>query len=381
VNPALAEWTRASAPENKVTSIQVDPALLRNSKRLILSDLFEKAATQQPPADPTASLQPEDQPVFQRLQTLVQKGQQPGQKADAVRQILALAETFPNSSLTPEILFQAALLEEEKSEQRVQSLYRVIQRDPQTLAARKSALALGETFFQMQDFPYALDAFKAYALAQGPGAAEPVFRFRVVNSLMRLRNYQGALDQLNGMEWSNASSRTVQKALDLKGECLAVLGRANDAVPLLRAFLLVYPDYELAAKVELTLGFCYEELRQINEAKTVYARIAQVYAADTFEAQIAQTRLASLGASLFGPEPAAPNSGNANKTSNANPGNVKHAAPRRVQEEIIQAQNALEGPGISGRPPVSTPEMLYAPPVLNAPETPNGPQGENLLDK
>ncbi len=381
VDPALAEWTRATAPENKVTSIQVDPALLSNSKRLILSNLFAETANQQSPSDSTL-LQPEDQLLFQRLKALAQKGQQ-GQKADAIVQIRAMADTFSNSPLVPEILFQAALLEEETSEQRIQSLYRVIQRDPKALAARKSLLVLGETFTLLQDFPYALDAFKAYALAQGPGATEPVFRLKVVNGLMRLRNYQGALDQLNGMEWNNATRRTVQKALDLKGECLVALGRANDALPLLRAFLQVYPDYALVSKVELTQGFCYEELRQMDEAKKVYEHIGQVYAADSFEALTAHSRLAALQTSLFGPEPAASNQDNTAKSNNPDTGKLKRATSQktRVREEDIQAQNALEGPGLSGRPPVSTPEMLYAPPVLNTPEEPTAPAGEDLLKK
>jgi len=373
VDPAVAEWVRASSPESAGASIPVDPALPENSKRLILSRIFADAALQSPASDPVASLQPEDQPLYQRIQVLTQKAQQ-GQKAEMVRQLAALAEAFPNSPLTPEILFRASLFQEETSEQRIQGFYRVIQRDPKTLAARKSALALAETFVKTQDFPYALDAFKAYALAQGPGVTQPVFHLQVATCLMRLRNYQGALDQLNGVEWGNASVRTLQKALDLKGECLAALGRAKEAQPLLRAFIQVYPDYALAAKVELTLGFCSEELNQMDEAKKVYGHLAQTYAPDSFEALTARSRLAVLQTSLFAAEPP--------KSNNPAAEEVKRATPKtHAPEENIQAQKRLEGPGESNRPPVSTPEMLYAPPVLNAPEKPEGPQGENLLGK
>jgi hypothetical protein len=378
VEPALSAWILATEPGHEVASLRLDPALLRKEKRVVLSDLFAQAASQTPPADPLASLEPADQALYQRLQALAQKGRQ-GQKADALLQMRAMAEMFANSPLAPEILLQAALLEEETSEQRIQGLYGVIQRDSKTLAARKSLLALGETFTLLQEFPYALDAYKAYALAQGPGASDPLFRLRVVDGLMRLQNYREALDQLNGTDWSKAARRVVQKALDLKGECLAALGRSNEAIPLLCAFRDTYPDYALAAKIELTLGFCYEEQRQTDEAQAVYARIAQVYAAETFEVRTARARLTALQTSLFAPAPAAP------ETSVPNPasGELKRATSqkRRVREEDIRAQNALEGPGVSGRPPVSTPEMLYAPPVLNVPAPPSGPQGENLLEQ
>jgi len=262
-----------------------------------LTEIVRQAASRPAPPEEGGQDRAAAAATMQHMQDALAKAEG-GDAPGARRDLLRLASRPSNARLAPKILLEAARLQTQHPERRLDELYRLVQKHPRSQWGKEALLDIGETQFTLGNHENALDAFQAYAMVGGRSSKRPDIRMKVVYSLLRLRRYEAALPLLDQFDVASASPAAAARLLDLRAECLVALGRYDEATRALQELILRHRDYPQSNKALLTIGLCYEEIRRPEAARSAYEALLSRSAAE-FESALARGRLMAMATPLF----------------------------------------------------------------------------------
>ncbi|MBN1867343.1 tetratricopeptide repeat protein [Candidatus Sumerlaeota bacterium] len=294
----------AAAEPKAAVSIEAQPRIVRPSLTQMFTEQSRMLGSlgEFEPVGPRRALSPADETLRERLSSIADKIAR-GRRDEGRRDLLELADSFPESSIAPEALYKAAVLEVSDVNRRIEEFYRIVELYPFSPWATHSVLEIANASFLQSSFSQALDALRAYQIARGEGHDQPPLRMNIVRCLLELRAYEDALSEIEQLESDFPALKTDQHVLDLKAECLMALERYDEAAEALRSLAAEYPNYPQTPKVLLTLGLCYEHLGQRYDARLAYQRLLESYPAERrdtpFETNQAKSRLDAFDRPLF----------------------------------------------------------------------------------
>lgn len=148
------------------------------------------------------------------------------------------------------------------------------ERDKQKVTYFDALNRIGDCYLYNRNFTEAERAYSQAANSNQQSAEYADFQKAFVMGLQH--NYNGKIAALDAMIRKYPESQYIDDALYEKSRALVMLGREQDAIPVLNQMLNQYPESNLAAKAGVQLGQSYYNTNNTDKAIAAYKKVIDI---------------------------------------------------------------------------------------------------------
>lgn len=199
-----------------------------------------------------------------------------GNFSEADQHIRSFLSLYPESDRVGEMLFMHAGLQKDVSAS--MNIYKVIiDKYPKSEWAGKSHFQLGQLYYMQGKYDKASDHFGQIVLTFLNSEVYWPARYWRCKSFLASKDYKRAIDALRALENSRFGEENKDMITMTLGECYIGLGEDETAANLYRSLIESMPKSQWVPSAYMMLAKSLQNLGKLEEARTLYQKVAQDY--------------------------------------------------------------------------------------------------------